>query len=87
MEQTGPIHTLVVHKLRAVDAGDYILDTGDKQSTATLTVKGKRADCHWDLSHWGLLQPAILCVCQLHCPSQNLKCVSNGIEKFFAGAF
>ncbi|XP_067109219.1 obscurin [Osmerus mordax] len=39
MEQTGSIHTLVVLKLKAEDAGDYTCDTGDKQSTATLTVK------------------------------------------------
>ena len=42
MEQRGSTHILVVHKLKTDDGGDYTCDTGDKQSTATLTVKGKR---------------------------------------------
>lgn len=40
MEHTGSTYVLVVHKLKVEDAGEYTCDTGDKQSTATLTVKG-----------------------------------------------
>ncbi|XP_056149779.1 obscurin-like [Lampris incognitus] len=39
MEQKGLTCILVVHKLRVEDSGEYTCDTGDKQSTATLTVK------------------------------------------------
>ena len=40
MEHTGSTYILMVHKLKAEDAGEYTCDAGDKQSTATLTVKG-----------------------------------------------
>lgn len=40
MEHTGSTYILMVHKLKVEDAGEYTCDTGDKQSTATLTVKG-----------------------------------------------
>ncbi|XP_030258914.1 obscurin isoform X8 [Sparus aurata] len=39
MEQRATIQTLVVHKLNVKDSGEYTCDTGDKRSTATLTVK------------------------------------------------
>ncbi|KAL0966229.1 hypothetical protein UPYG_G00292620 [Umbra pygmaea] len=39
MENTGSTYTLAVHNLRAQDSGEYTCDIGDKQSTATLTVK------------------------------------------------
>ncbi|XP_036822867.1 obscurin isoform X8 [Oncorhynchus mykiss] len=39
MEHTGSTYILMVHKLKAEDAGEYTCDAGDKQSTATLTVK------------------------------------------------
>ncbi|XP_023833548.1 obscurin isoform X2 [Salvelinus sp. IW2-2015] len=39
MEHTGSTYILMVHKLKVADAGEYTCDTGDKQSTATLTVK------------------------------------------------
>ncbi|XP_013996101.2 obscurin isoform X26 [Salmo salar] len=39
MEHTGSTYILMVHKLKVEDAGEYTCDTGDKQSTATLTVK------------------------------------------------
>ncbi|XP_013996103.2 obscurin isoform X28 [Salmo salar] len=41
MEHTGSTYILMVHKLKVEDAGEYTCDTGDKQSTATLTVKAK----------------------------------------------
>ncbi|XP_047188259.1 obscurin isoform X16 [Scophthalmus maximus] len=41
IEQRVTTHTLVIHKLMAEDGGEYTSDTGDKKSTATLTVKGK----------------------------------------------
>ncbi|XP_059200801.1 obscurin [Centropristis striata] len=39
MEQRATNHSLVIHKLNVKDSGEYICDTGDKKSTATLTVK------------------------------------------------
>ncbi|KAG7526822.1 obscurin isoform X4 [Solea senegalensis] len=39
IEQRATTHTLVIHKLNVEDRGEYISDTGDKKSTATLTVK------------------------------------------------
>ncbi|XP_052319850.1 obscurin isoform X13 [Oncorhynchus keta] len=39
MEHTGSTYILMVHKLKVEDAGEYTCDAGDKQSTATLTVK------------------------------------------------
>lgn len=48
MEQTASTHTLRVHKLHTKDGGDYTCDTGDRRSTASLTVKGNPAaifDC------------------------------------------
>ncbi|KAM9427864.1 obscurin isoform 5-T5 [Salvelinus alpinus] len=43
MEHTGSTYILMVHKLKVEDAGEYTCDTGDKQSTATLIVKGAPA--------------------------------------------
>ncbi|XP_070989789.1 obscurin-like isoform X28 [Oncorhynchus clarkii lewisi] len=43
MEHTGSTYILMVHKLKVEDAGEYTCDTGDKQSTATLKVKGAPA--------------------------------------------
>ncbi|KAM3842719.1 LOW QUALITY PROTEIN: obscurin-like, partial [Diretmus argenteus] len=39
MEHRDSSQTLVVHKLQVEDTGEYTCDTGDKQSTATLSVK------------------------------------------------
>ncbi|XP_034038495.1 obscurin-like [Thalassophryne amazonica] len=39
--QRASTHILVVHKLNVEDSGEYTCDTGDKQSTATLTVKAR----------------------------------------------
>ncbi|XP_032387933.1 obscurin isoform X4 [Etheostoma spectabile] len=39
MEQRDITHILVIHKLNVKDSGEYTCDTGDKKSTATLTVK------------------------------------------------
>ncbi|KAM9845170.1 obscurin [Aulostomus maculatus] len=39
MEQRGITHTLVIRKLKLGDSGEYSCDTGDRRSTATLTVK------------------------------------------------
>ncbi|XP_041848261.1 obscurin-like [Melanotaenia boesemani] len=39
MHQKATTHTLVIHKLITEDSGEYTCDTGDKKSTATLTVK------------------------------------------------
>ena len=42
MERQGSTCILVVSQLRAEDSGEYTCETGDKQTTATLTVKGNQ---------------------------------------------
>ncbi|XP_027146358.1 obscurin isoform X11 [Larimichthys crocea] len=39
IEQRATTHILDIHKLNLKDSGEYTCDTGDKRSTATLTVK------------------------------------------------
>ncbi|KAM6920582.1 obscurin [Lycodopsis pacificus] len=39
MEQRATTHILVVHKLNVKDSGEYTCDTGERKSTASLTVK------------------------------------------------
>ncbi|KAI3374875.1 hypothetical protein L3Q82_021410 [Scortum barcoo] len=39
VEQRGATQVLVIHKLNLKDSGEYTCDTGDKRSTASLTVK------------------------------------------------
>lgn len=41
MEHRATTHTLIIHKINMEDPGEYMCDTGDKKSTATVTVKGK----------------------------------------------
>lgn len=55
IEQRATTHILVIHKLNLKDSGEYTCDTGDKRSTATLTVKGNTAS-----SHLCLLSPLVL---------------------------
>lgn len=40
-KQDGHHAQLVIHDLEPEDSGDYICDTGDRQSTAYLEVKGR----------------------------------------------
>lgn len=42
VEQRATTHILVIHKLDVTDSGEYTCDTGNKKSTAVLTVKGNR---------------------------------------------
>lgn len=46
MEQRATTHILLIHKLNVKDSGEYTCDTGDKRSTASLTVKGNRVQLH-----------------------------------------
>lgn len=46
MEQRATTHILLIHKLNVKDSGEYTCDTGDKRSTAFLTVKGNRVQLH-----------------------------------------
>ncbi|XP_074507683.1 obscurin [Sebastes fasciatus] len=39
VEQRATTHILVIHKLDVTDSGEYTCDTGNKKSTAVLTVK------------------------------------------------
>ncbi|XP_048102100.1 obscurin isoform X11 [Alosa alosa] len=39
IQKEGTTHTLVVHSVKVDDSGEYICDTGEKQSKATLMVK------------------------------------------------
>ncbi|KAM4551577.1 obscurin isoform 27-T27 [Odontesthes bonariensis] len=41
MQQTATTHILVIHRLIPEDSGEYTCETGEKKSTATLTVKDK----------------------------------------------
>lgn len=43
IEHQGTAQTLYIHKLNVKDSGEYICDTGDRRSSATLTVKGNPA--------------------------------------------
>lgn len=40
IQKNGTIQTLVIHKLTVMDAGEYVCEIGDKQSKATLSIKG-----------------------------------------------
>uniref|UniRef100_A0A3B3TPH5 Ig-like domain-containing protein n=1 Tax=Poecilia latipinna TaxID=48699 RepID=A0A3B3TPH5_9TELE len=40
IQQRATTHSLVIHKLVKEDSGEYTCDTGDKKSTARLTIKG-----------------------------------------------
>lgn len=40
IQKSGTIQTLVIYKLTVADAGEYVCEVGDKQSKATLSVKG-----------------------------------------------
>uniref|UniRef100_A0A673M1S2 Ig-like domain-containing protein n=1 Tax=Sinocyclocheilus rhinocerous TaxID=307959 RepID=A0A673M1S2_9TELE len=44
IKRDGTIQTLEIHKLSVDDGGEYICEAGDKQSKATLTVKGNNLD-------------------------------------------
>lgn len=54
IQQSATAHTLCIHKLNVKDSGEYTCDTGDKRSTASLTVKGNTAPgvCDRPLSLW-----------------------------------
>lgn len=67
IEQRVTTHTLVIHKLMAEDGGEYTSDTGDKKSTATLTVKGNSSSS----SHLCLLYPLIVILSEVHFPPIN----------------
>lgn len=40
IQKNGTIQTLVICKLTVADAGEYVCEVGEKQSKATLSVKG-----------------------------------------------
>lgn len=42
MSQDGAVAKLIIHELDVEDAGDYTCVCGDQQTTASLTVNGKR---------------------------------------------
>lgn len=41
MNQKGHIVELLVHNLKLEDTGEYTCDSGDQQTTASLTIRGK----------------------------------------------
>lgn len=42
MEQIANTHTLAIRKLDVSDSGEYTCDTGDKRTSASVTVKGNK---------------------------------------------
>lgn len=42
MSQDGAVAKLIIHELDVEDAGDYTCVCGDQQTTASLTVNGKK---------------------------------------------
>lgn len=40
LRQEGKVHLLLIHDVEPLDTGTYCCDTGDKQSTAKVTVTG-----------------------------------------------
>lgn len=42
IQRNGTIQSLVIHQLAVADAGEYVCEVGDKQTKATLSVKGNR---------------------------------------------
>lgn len=42
MEHRATTHTLAIHKLDVTDSGEYTCDTGDKRTSASVTVKGNK---------------------------------------------
>lgn len=40
IQKNGTIQSLVIYKLTMQDAGEYVCEVGDKQSKATLSIKG-----------------------------------------------
>lgn len=41
MRQSGSVAELTIHNLREADAGEYMCDTGDQQTTAVVHMKGR----------------------------------------------
>lgn len=41
MKQEGPSVNLLIHSVKPEDGGDYTCYSGDQQTTASLTVKGR----------------------------------------------
>lgn len=77
LEQRTTTHILIIHKLNVKDSGEYTCDTGDKRSTASLKVKGKRAQLlicscsSWSSQSYMVLTSTglylLLCICFVSC--------------------
>ncbi|XP_072536379.1 obscurin isoform X3 [Salminus brasiliensis] len=80
IQENGTVQTLVVHKLSMDDAGEYICELGDKQSKATLTVKGIPAYFCKELQNQNALEgDTITLCCELSKPSHNVEWRKGGI--------
>ncbi|CAK6957615.1 obscurin [Scomber scombrus] len=79
MEQRATTHSLVIHKLNLEDSGEYTCDTGDKKSTATVTVKGAPAVFQKELKNLDAMEgdDTTLC-CELSKPGVRVEWRKGG---------
>uniref|UniRef100_A0A3Q3A4L5 Ig-like domain-containing protein n=1 Tax=Kryptolebias marmoratus TaxID=37003 RepID=A0A3Q3A4L5_KRYMA len=74
MQQKATAHSLIIHKLIVGDSGEYTCNTGDRKSTATLTVKGNRAHLHRPPNAETLAGGEALFECALSRPEMKCCC-------------
>lgn len=70
IEKNGTIQTLVIYKLTMDDAGEYVCEVGDKQSKATLSVKGDLFSCVFSVPCSAQIPPSSSSCCKN--PRQHL---------------
>ncbi|XP_027146333.1 obscurin isoform X3 [Larimichthys crocea] len=80
IEQRATTHILDIHKLNLKDSGEYTCDTGDKRSTATLTVKGAPVFFHEELKNQDAIEgDDITLRCKLSKPAVRVEWRKGGM--------